>query len=102
MHKGPGNYRFFPLHFLPIFCFTVHFLRGKNDINIHKYKFLALFFTLFIGLNGNPLSSAPKNRRFAVRSIRFLTKGGFLGRSAWRSMNGTFENGTVGLTSDVP
>ena len=35
------------------------------------YIVFALFFTLFI--NCNPRCSVPKNRRFAIRSIRFLT-----------------------------
>ena len=44
----------------------------KDYINIYKnrYNFLASFFTLFI--NCNPRSSAPMNRRFPVRFIRFL------------------------------
>ena len=71
---GPGNYGFFPLHFLPIFFgLTIHYLYRKNDINIDKnrYAFLASFCTLII--NCNPRGSAPMNRRFAARSIRFLT-----------------------------
>ena len=45
------------------------FIREKGYKN--RYKFLAWFFTLFI--NHNARCSAPKNRRFAVRLICFLT-----------------------------
>ena len=70
---GPGNNRFFPLHFYTFFCLTIHFLYGKTDkiINTNIDTFLASFFTIF--LNCNPQSSALKNRRFAARSPRFLT-----------------------------
>ena len=70
---GPGNYEFFPVTFYPSLGLAIHFLEGKNDIDIDKnrYNFLGSFCTLFISLN--PRCSDPKNRRFAVRLIRFLT-----------------------------
>ena len=70
---GPGNYGFFPLPFLPIFLPHYSLLIGENDVNIdeNRYTFFGSFFTLFI--NCNPRCSDPKNRRFTVRSIRFLT-----------------------------
>ena len=39
--------------FYTFFGLTIHFLQGKNDINIDKnrYKCLGLFFTLFINCN---------------------------------------------------
>ena len=34
---GPGNYGFFPVHFLLIFLASLFgFYKGKNDINIDK------------------------------------------------------------------
>ena len=60
--------------FYPIYCPPYSLFIRENDINIDKngYKKNGWFYTLFINFNSRCL--APKNRRFAVRSICFLTR----------------------------
>ena len=71
---GPGNYGFFPVHFLSIFWPHYSLIIREYDINTDKNRyrptFSCSFFTVFI--NYNLRCSDLKNRRFAVRSIRFL------------------------------
>ena len=67
---GPGNYGLFPVHFLLIFGLAIRFLKGGNNVNIDKNRYIlsGSFLTLFI--SGNPRWSDPKHRRFSVRLIR--------------------------------
>ena len=47
VHMGPGKYGFFLVHLLPI-SWPRYSLFNNININKNRYKFLGLFFTLFI------------------------------------------------------